>query len=136
MMARHRVEMHAEAPPESIHMLGAEALAGPGVAFYVLRDGARPVGMGAIRMLGDGAGELKSMHVLAERRGQGLGRALLAALMAEARAMGLGRLLLETGSQPGFAAARALYASAGFRVRGPFAGYRDDPNSLYMGREL
>jgi putative acetyltransferase len=30
---------------------------------------------------------------------------------------------LETGTTPGFAAARALYESAGFTPAGPFAGY-------------
>jgi putative acetyltransferase len=57
-------------------------------------------------------------------------------LVAEAGAQGLARLMLETGSQPGFAAARGLYARAGFAVCGPFADYREDPNSVYMTRSL
>ena len=44
---RHTVAMHADTPPESIHMLPADALAAPGIRFYVMReDGAplRPLG--------------------------------------------------------------------------------------------
>lgn len=136
LMARHTADMHAETPPESIHMLDAGALAEPGIAFYVMRHAGTPIGMGALKRLGDGAGEVKSMHVLAEWRGRGLSRRMLDHLMAEAAADGLARLMLETGSQPGFAAARGLYARAGFAVCGPFADYREDPNSVYMTRTL
>ncbi|MGA1635070.1 MAG: GNAT family N-acetyltransferase [Gemmobacter sp.] len=136
LMARHTADMHAETPPESIHMLDAGALAAPGIAFYVMRHAGTPIGMGALKRLGDGAGEVKSMHVLAEWRGRGLSRRMLDHLMAEAAAEGLARLMLETGSQPGFAAARGLYAGAGFAVCGPFADYREDPNSVYMTRTL
>jgi len=41
-------------------------------------------------------------------------------------------VLLETGSEDYFAPARRLYARHGFVVRGPFADYTDDPNSVYM----
>jgi len=32
--------------------------------------------------------------------------------------------------------ARALYRRNGFEVCGPFNGYTDDPNSVYMTREI
>lgn len=127
--------MQADTPPESIHMLPREALAGRGMTFLVLRLEGRPVGMGALKPL-TGGGEIKSMHVLAERRGCGLSRLLLDALMAHARAVGMDRLWLETGAQPSFAAARALYAGAGFSLCAPFEGYGPDPNSVFMTRAL
>lgn len=137
LMARHTAAMHAETPPESIHMLPAAALAAPGIAFYVMRDEAgRAIGMGAFKHLSGRAAEIKSMHVLAELRGRGLARAMLNHLVAEARAAGVTRLYLETGSQPGFAAARALYARAGFAECPPFEGYRPDPASVFMVRDL
>ncbi len=136
LMARHTADMHAETPPESIHMLDAGALAAPGIAFFVMRAAGTPIGMGALKRLDAAAGEVKSMHILAEWRGRGLSRLMLDHLVAEAGALGLGRLMLETGSQPGFAAARGLYARAGFAVCGPFADYREDPNSVYMARDL
>ena len=60
----------------------------------------------------------------------------LSPLIAAARAEGLTRLSLETGVQPTFIAARALYARAGFVTCGPFEGYHDDPNSLFMTLSL
>ena len=46
------------------------------------------------------------------------------------------RLSLETGSQDGFAPARALYARHGFALCDPFADYRLDPSSVFMSREI
>ncbi len=132
LMARHTADMHADTPPESIHMMDATALAATGIEFFVLRDTGVPVAMGAIKRIDADHAEIKSMHVLSERRGQGLSRRMLEHLMAEARAAGFRRLSLETGSQAMFAPARALYARTGFVECGPFEGYSLDPNSVYM----
>lgn len=129
---RHTADMHSETPPESIHMLPAGALAAPGIDFFVMRDGGRPIGMGALKRIDAGHAEIKSMHVLIEERGRGLARRMLDHLIAEARAAGYRRISLETGVQPGFAAARGLYARAGFTECGPFEGYCPDPNSVFM----
>lgn len=137
LMARHSAEMFALSPPESVHMLPAAGLAVPAVAFYVLRDASgQPVAMGAYKRLDPGHAELKSMHVLAECRGQGLSRAMLDHLIAMARAEGIARLSLETGSQPGFAPARALYRRAGFQDCDPFGSYRPDPHSVFLTRTI
>ncbi len=134
---RHTEAMHADTPPESIHMLPADALAAPGIGFYVLRDAdGLPLAMGALKRLDATHAEVKSMHVLAEARGRGLARLLLDHLLAEARASGYARVSLETGSQPSFAPARGLYARAGFVECPPFQGYRDDPNSVFMTLDL
>lgn len=132
LFARHTADMHADTPPESIHMLPPDALAAPGTSFYALRlpDGT-PAAMGALKRTADW-GELKSMHVLAEHRGQGLSRLMLSHLIAVARADGLTRLYLETGVQPTFVAARQLYFRAGFTECAPFGDYRPDPNSVFM----
>jgi len=130
--ARHTAAMHEDTPPESIHMLPADALAAPGIAFYVMREEGAPVGMGAIKRIDAGHAEIKSMHVLVELRGRGLARMMLGHLITEARAAGYGRLSLETGAQTSFAPARALYLSAGFAECPPFEGYRLDPNSTFM----
>lgn len=37
---------------------------------------------------------------------------------------------------PAFEPARALYARYGFEPCGPFAGYRVDPNSVFMTKRL
>ncbi|WP_112874494.1 GNAT family N-acetyltransferase [Paracoccus endophyticus] len=132
LFARHVADMHADTPPESIHMLPRAQLDDPAIAFLVMRDGGQPVGMGAVKRIAPGHGEIKSMHVLAEHRGRGLSRRLLGALIDHAGRAGLTRLSLETGVQPTFGAARRLYAAAGFRECGPFQGYGPDPNSVFM----
>lgn len=136
LMARHTADMHADTPPESIHMLDAGQLDHPDIAFFVMRQAGQPVGMGAFKRIDAGHAEIKSMHVLSEMRGQGLSRRMLAHLLAEAEAAGYARLSLETGAQPMFAPARQLYATAGFRECPPFEGYGPDPNSVFMTRAL
>lgn len=132
LMQRHTADMHADTPPESIHMMDASQLAGPGISFFVMRDVGVPVGMGAFKRIEEGHAEIKSMHVLTEVRGRGLSKRMLTHLIDEARAEGFGRLSLETGIQPTFIAARALYAKAGFKDCPPFEGYDLDPNSVFM----
>jgi putative acetyltransferase len=132
LMARHEADCTAESPPESCHRLDPADLARPEIAFFVGRIAGQPVSMGAVLDLGGGDGELKSMHVLAEWRGRGLSRQMLDHLLAEARAIGLRRVSLETGVQPIFGAARALYSRAGFTDCPPFGGYRPDPASCFM----
>lgn len=133
---RHVLAMHEDTPPESIHMLPRHALAGAGITFLVMREGGTPVAMGAMKQLSPAEGEIKSMHVLAEVRGRGLSATLLDSLLDHARAAGMTRVLLETGVQPSFAAARALYRRAGFVLCPPFDGYAPDPNSLFMTLSL
>jgi putative acetyltransferase len=136
LMARHTADMHADTPPESIHMMDAAQLAIPEVAFFVLRENGAPLAMGAFKRIEPGHGEIKSMHVLTEARGKGLSKAMLEHLVTKARAAGLSQLSLETGVQPTFIAARALYERAGFSYCPPFKGYSLDPNSVFMTRTL
>ncbi len=136
LMHRHTLDMHADTPVESIHMMDAGALDQPHIAFYVLRIDSEAVAMGAFKRIDPAHAEIKSMHVLHEARGRGLSRLMLDHLIAEARAAGLTRLSLETGSQTMFLPARRLYEKAGFTECGPFEGYTVDPNSVYMTKEL
>lgn len=134
--ARHTEAMHAETPPESIHMLPADALAAPEIRFYVMRQNGEAIAMGAFRRINAEHAEIKSMHLLAEHRGGGRAKAMLAHLIAEAKAQGHSRLSLETGAEKIFTPARALYEGAGFEICGPFEGYEEDPNSVFMTRSI
>jgi putative acetyltransferase len=137
LFQRHTADMHADTPPESIHMMDKGALAAPGIRFFVLRDeSGAPLAMGAFKRINDSHAEIKSMHVLAEARGRGLSRAMLDHLVAAASEDGFVRLSLETGVQPTFVAARALYRKAGFADCAPFEGYDEDPNSVFMTLQL
>ena len=64
-------------PSESNHFLGVEALAAPGVRFFVARRDGRALGCGALRIDPGGYGEVKRMFVSPEARGLKLGRRLL-----------------------------------------------------------
>ena len=136
LMARHSADMHADTPPESIHMMDASQLATPDVSFFVLREAGEPLAMGAFKRINARHAEIKSMHVLVEARGKGLSKAMLSHLVQAAKDAGLARISLETGIQPTFIAARALYAKAGFTECPPFEGYDEDPNSVFMTQAL
>ncbi len=129
-------EAHSAAlyPAESNHHLPLEALRGPDVRFLVARDAAgRALATGALVLNGDWA-EVKRMWVVEAARGQGLSRAVLDALVEVARGEGVRVLRLETGVASH--AALALYRSAGFREREPFADYAPDPLSVFMERAV
>lgn len=126
--------MAALYPIESNHMLSLDALRGPGVVLLVARDDAdAAVATGAVSLSGDWA-EIKRMWVDPTLRGVGLARALLAELERLACGRGARVARLETGVSS--LEARALYESAGYRLRGPFAAYRDDPLSVFMEKIL
>ena len=94
------------------------------------------LGVAAIKELDAAHAELKSMHTAAEARGRGVGRALLGYLLDTARARGYRRVSLETGTTPGFAAARALYESVGFTPAGPFGGYPQTGDNTFYSLAL
>jgi putative acetyltransferase len=121
-------------PAESNHFLDVEALAAPGIRFFVARRDGRAVGCGALRIDAAGYGELKRMFVSPEARGLKLGRRILDRLEEEARREGLAWLRLETGiHQP---EALGLYRSAGYAEREAFGEYKPDPLSVFMEKSL
>ncbi len=67
---------------------------------------------------------------------KGVASRVLEHIIAEAKRREYRRLSLETGSMEYFKPARRLYAKFGFTVCGPFATYVEDPNSVFMTREL
>jgi putative acetyltransferase len=138
IIAAHLAHSDAVTPPESRHAMAPEALRQAGVTFWAMFEGQDPVAIGALKWLGAGRAEVKSMHVTAQARGRGLAQRMLDHLVAEARARAVTVLVLETGSAliPAFDPARRLYELAGFAYCPPFAPYVDDPMSVFMFREL
>jgi putative acetyltransferase len=132
LLEEHLSDMRAWSPPESVHALDLEKLRRPEISFWTLWDGESLLGCGALKDLGQREGEIKSMRTANAHRGQGLGAEMLTHILAQARERGITRLNLETGSQPQFAPARALYARFGFTVCEPFADYLPDENSCFM----
>jgi putative acetyltransferase len=136
LIGRHLAFTTQTSPPEDMHALGIEGLVEPSVTLYSARREGRLLAVGALKRLDGEHAELKSMHTAAEARGRGIGRAMLLRLLSAARDGGYRRISLETGSMAEFAPARALYASAGFEVCGPFADYVLSPYSTFMSLSL
>ncbi|VVN13995.1 GNAT family N-acetyltransferase [Pseudomonas fluorescens] len=123
-------------PDESVHMLDVAQLKAPEVSFVVARElgSGEVLGCGAVVAIGEGQAELKRMFVADNARRRGVGARLLKRLEQLAHRNGARTLLLETGvSQP---EAISLYRRAGFRDRGPFADYREDPLSVFMEKTV
>lgn len=136
LIAIHARTMLAASPPESCHFLPIEGLRDPTVSVWSMWEEGRLIGCGALKDLGDGSGEIKSMHTREALRGRGLGRVMLEFILGEARRRGYTALWLETGSMDAFLPARRLYEAYGFTYCGPFGDYVDDPNSTFMTLKL
>ena len=94
------------------------------------------LGCGALKRLGPGHGEIKSMRTAGNALGRGVGKAMLDHLVATARAEGMTRLSLETGSTEQFAAANRLYETEGFERTGPFGDYADTPFTRFFTKAI
>ena len=136
LLEEHVQNMRAISPPESVHALDLNKLRSPDITFWSAWNGDLLVGCGALKELGDGHGEIKSMRTPAAHRRMGAGRAILAHIVETARSRGYQRLSLETGSLDAFQPAHRLYESAGFTRCGPFGSYVEDPHSLFMTLRL
>lgn len=132
LLEEHLRNMHALGPPESVHALDLDKLRHSGITFWSAWDGGVLLGCGALSELDATHGEVKSMRTPTLLRRTGAGRALLMHIMTTARARGYRRLSLETGSVAAFVPAHRLYESVGFMRTGPFGGYVEDPNSVFM----
>jgi putative acetyltransferase len=137
LLEEHLQHMRSLSPPESVHALDLDALRRPEITFWTIwSDDSKLMGSGALKSLGDGHGEIKSMRTADAHRNKGVGQAMLNHILREARIRAYTRLSLETGSVPGFKPAQRLYTRTGFTPCGPFANYPEDPFSLFMTMEL
>ena len=136
LLRLHLDEMHQWSPACKVHALPLERLREPDVAFWSAWDGERLAAVGALKELGAGRGELKSMRAAPEYRGRGAGEAILLHLMSEARERGYSWLGLETGVPEPFVPARRLYEKHGFAECAAFGDYVSDDFSLCMSRDL
>jgi putative acetyltransferase len=136
LLREHLVDMKRTSPPESVHALDLDGLRKPEITFWTAWSGNELLGCGALKELNAEHGEIKSMRTAPAHRHEGVASNLLSHILEEAKGRHYKRVSLETGSMGFFAPARNLYAKFGFKKCGPFADYIEDPNSVYMTREL
>ncbi len=136
LLGEHLRALTAITPPESMHALNLDGLRHPAVTFWSLWAGTEVLGCGALKELTPRHGEIKSMRTAKAHLRKGVGRAVMQGIIAEAERRGYRRLSLETGGTEYFRPAHRLYESFGFTLCGPFGEYRDDPNSVFMTKEL
>jgi putative acetyltransferase len=136
LVLEHLGRLASLSPPESMHALGLEALRAPAVTFWSVWQGGELLGCGALKEIAAGHGEIKSMRTAQAHLRKGVAARLMQHIVEEAARRGYRRLSLETGSAAAFAPARRLYARFGFRDCGPFTGYVEDPNSVFMKKDL
>lgn len=136
LLREHMENMLAITPVESVHALDLTRLKVPEITCWSAWDDQELLGFGALKLLGNGEGEIKSMRTSSLHLRKGVARAVLKHILEVAGARQYHRLYLETGSSQAFAPARSLYASFGFVFCGPFGEYVADPNSNFMTLEL
>ncbi len=136
LIHEHLLDMHETSPPESVHALGLEALRAPEITFWSAWQGGDLLGCGALKQLDAQHGEIKSMRTANAHLRKGVASKMLQHILSEAERRTYRRVSLETGSMAAFDAARALYERFGFEYCGPFADYWNDPNSVFMTKEL
>lgn len=128
--------MFEHSPPESVHALDLEGLRSPEITFWSAWQEGELLGCGALKQLDTQHGEVKSMRTARAHLRKGVASGILQHIINEAERRSYNRLSLETGSMVAFEPAQALYASFGFEYCGPFADYNEDPNSVFMTRQL
>lgn len=136
LLALHLAGMHASSPPGTVYALDLSGLKAPEVTVWTAWQGGALLGVGALKSLGAGAGEIKSMRTHPDYLRQGVAAALLDHIIEEARARGWRRLSLETGSGPAFEASLALYRKRGFTDAEAFGGYTPSAFNQFLYMDL
>ncbi len=88
---------------------------------YLVEHHGANVGVGCLKRLPSGLGEIQRMYVQPHVRGVGAGRALVNRLLQDARELGYSRVRLE--SLRALSAAHTLYRSVGFVDIPPYADH-------------
>lgn len=136
LLELHLAGMHANSPPGSVFALDLSGLTAANVTVWTAWHQHRIAGIGALKYLGDGSGEIKSMRTHPEYLRQGVAAALLEHIIVVARTRGLTRLSLETGSGPAFEPALTLYRRRGFVDGEAFGQYRHSRFNQFLHLEL
>jgi len=107
--------------------------AGPRGCLLLAKYKDQPAGCVALRAFSSSICEMKRLYVRPKFRNLGIGKALAESVIEQARRIGYARMRLDT--IPSMQAARALYASMGFREIEPYR-YNPIEGAVFMELEL
>ncbi len=136
LLTRHLEGMHASSPAGHVFALDWSGLQAPDISFYALWEDDALLGVGALKALAVGEGEIKSMRTADAHLRRGVAAMILRHIIEEARRRGYRRLSLETGSGPAFDAALTLYRKYGFSEGSAFADYVKSPFNQFLHLDL
>jgi GNAT superfamily N-acetyltransferase len=116
-----------EKPADPSQVAGTLDTYRPPTGLLLLADwSGRPVGVGALRQLPDGAAEIKRMYVVPDARSLHIGSRMLDQLIASAIEFGANVIRLDTARF--MVEAHGLYRSRGFVERPPYEGTEIPPH--------
>lgn len=136
LLELHLRGMHESSPPGHVFALNMSGLQVANVTVWTAWDGDSIAGIGALKLLSHGIGEVKSMRTHPAYIRKGVGAAILERIIIEARSRGCHRLSLETGSGPAFDPAIALYRKRGFISGGEFGEYSKSEFNQFLHLDL
>ena len=136
LLTRHLEGMHANSPPGHVFALDWSGLQKPEISFYAVWEGEALLGVGALKELEPGIGEIKSMRTADAHLRSGVAATMLDHIIAEAHRRGYRRLSLETGLGPAFEPAFKLYRKYGFIEGDAFSEYVKSPFNRFLHLEL
>ena len=136
LLNKHFIELRTVSPKGSTHVLDIPGLKVPSIKFWSLWENESLIGCGALKFLEGNHGEFKSIRVSDKFRNKGLGKKIIIYLIKEAKNLNIKKISVETGSGNFFKPARKLFKKCGFKTCGPFAHYKEDPNSCYFDLEI
>lgn len=136
LLEDHLNNMALHSPPESRHVLDVSKLKSADISFWSMWDHGQLMGCGALKALNSGECEIKSMKTANQYLRKGVAAKMLAHILAFAKLHNYKTIYLETGSMAAFEPAKQLYLKNGFELCAPFAQYKEDPNSLFMQKQL
>ncbi len=136
LLTEHHNDMLKHSPVDSVHALDLSALKSINISFWTVRINDELAGCGALKILDENHGEIKSMRTSAKYLRQGVAKQLLQHILSQAKLHSLTKISLETGTMAAFKPAQNMYKEFGFAVCQPFSDYQEDPYSLFMTKTI
>jgi len=132
LLTKHFVELKSVSPKGSTHVLDIPGLKDNSIKFWSLWNEDELIGCGALKFLSNDHGEFKSIRISDKFKAKGYGSKIINHLISKAKSLNINKISVETGAGIFFAPARKLFTNSGFKKCGPFAHYKEDPNSCYF----